>query len=254
MLKTVFKGVAALFLLLVLIYFSLNLITRHNREFSVPNFSGLTFEEAIEKGGRGKLKLEIKDSLFVSNMKRGVIFKQNPPPHSKVKKGRRVLLTINSHLPKKVIMPSLVGLSLRQAKAELNSKELQLGTLHYQPDIATNNTLAQLYKGREISPGTLIEAGSSIDLKVGTAPGEGYTSIPSLIGFSLETAKDILVESSLNLGRVKYHSSITSRADSLSAFIVEQSPSAGKEAIYPLGTRVTLSLSTDKELLKSIQK
>ena len=53
-------------------------------------------------------------------MKRGAVFSQNPKPGSEVKKGRKVSLTINSVLPKKVTMPSLVGFSMRQAKAELS--------------------------------------------------------------------------------------------------------------------------------------
>lgn len=243
MLKTVVKGFAALLILLMVIYFSLNLITRHNQEFTIPDFSGLTLEEAKLLNTKGSLKLEVKDSLFISHFPRGVIFKQNPTPGSKVKKGRRILFTINAYLPKKVNMPSLVGLSLRQAKAELDSKELQLGQLIYVTDIATNNTLAQLYRGREILAGSPIESGSYIDLKVGVAPGEGVTTIPSLAGFSFETAKDILVESSLNLGRVRYDASVTNRADSLAAFVIAQNPAYSKESSYQLGSRVDITLS-----------
>ena len=54
---------------------------------------------------------------------------------------------------KKVSMPNLVGYSMRQAKAELNSRGLSLGKLIYVSDIATNNVLKQIYRNREIRPG-----------------------------------------------------------------------------------------------------
>ena len=77
------------------------------------------------------------------------------------------MLTINATVPKKVTMPNLVGYSMRQAKAELSSRGLNLGKLIYVDDIATNNVLKQQQRGKDVRPGSSVESGSDIDLVVG---------------------------------------------------------------------------------------
>ena len=64
-------------------------------------------------------------------------------------------------------MPNLVGLSMRQALAELQSRGLVLGKLIYVQDMATNNVLRQLHGNREINPGKTIETDTVIDLVLG---------------------------------------------------------------------------------------
>ena len=93
-----------------------------------------------------------------------LIYSQNPIAGSKVKKGRRILITINAINPQMVEMPSLVGFSLRQAYTELTSKGLSIGSLIYIEDIATNNVLEQRYNGQPVAPKTLLESESDIDL------------------------------------------------------------------------------------------
>ncbi len=224
-------------------------ITRHNQEFQVPDFSGMTVHEAQILASASSLRLDITDSVFLPRMGRGEIFRQNPVAGSYVKKNRRILLTINSIQPKMVTMPSLIGFSLRQAKAELTARQLNVGRLIYVSDMATNNVLAQKYNGRDIAPGTPVISESEIDLEVGLSEDNNLTSIPVLTGFSLTTAKDILIDNSLNVGRLVFDQNITSYSDSLSSFVIRQSPEPTDRLSHTLGTRVDLFLSTDKSKL-----
>ena len=64
-------------------------------------------------------------------------------------------------------MPDLVNLSLRQAKAKLESSGLKMGELTYTPDIAKNAVLKQFARGVEIEKGTSIVKGATIDLEMG---------------------------------------------------------------------------------------
>ena len=127
------------------IYTFLHFFTRHGKGFILPDLTGLTPEEAREVVSSMDLRLEVTDSLYMPKLPKGVIFRQVPPAGQHVKKDRRVELTVNSVLPRQVSMPSLVGFSLRQAKAELASGGLKLRHLIYVPDMATNNVLEQLY-------------------------------------------------------------------------------------------------------------
>ena len=97
----------------------LNVATRHNKEIVVPDLSNMTVAEAVRTANAMEMTVEVTDSVYVRRMERGVVYRHIPAAGSKVKKGRRIMLTINAVTPKSVSMPNLVGYSMRQAKAEL---------------------------------------------------------------------------------------------------------------------------------------
>ena len=131
----------------VIINLFLRIITRHNQELTVPDMTGMNLAEASAVAAEADLRLEVTDSVYIRGMERGAIARQNPEPGGKVKKNRRILLVINSVIPRQSTMPSLTGFSLRQARTELASNGLNIGKLIYVNDMATDNVLAQQYMG-----------------------------------------------------------------------------------------------------------
>lgn len=222
---------------------TLGCITKHGKELEVPELTNMTVSEAVAIAEECGLKVEIGDSVYIRRLGRGLVYSQNPPAGGKVKRGRRIILTINAVSPKKVGMPNLVGFSLRQAKAELQSRGLSLGRLTYVNDIATNNVLQQLYRGREIAPGTSVETLSRIDLVLGLNPEENETTVPSVIGLKYLRAVDIIHDYSLNVRRLVFDKGIKDYSDSLDAVVYKQSPSASESLSgTSLGSEVTLYL------------
>ncbi|MCK9305374.1 MAG: PASTA domain-containing protein [Bacteroidales bacterium] len=252
-LRLLIKGAVVVVLLLIITHIFLSLITRHNRELAVPDFAGMTVTDAGVKAADESIRIEITDSIFIPGMQRGIVLRQNPAAGNMVKKNRRVLLTINTISPKMVNMPSVTGYSLRQAKAELAAKGLNIGYLFYVPDMATNNVLSQKFKGSHIPAGTPVESGSSIDLEVGNN-GETNAFIPDLTGMPLNIARDILTDNSLNIGRIHYDNTIKTYSDSVSGFVYRQNPQPSAEAWYPLGTRIELYLRAQREKSPVMQK
>lgn len=165
--KNVYLAAIAILLLVFAVSLCLKVITRHNIELEVPSFENMTVAAAEQVAKSHNLRVEVIDSIHNPHLKAGSVFKQNPKAGSKVKKNRRILLTINGLSPKMVPMPYLEGYSLRQAQTELEAAQLVLGKLVYVEDIANNNVIKQFYKGRRIKPGTLIPAESEISLEVG---------------------------------------------------------------------------------------
>ena len=129
--KNLLWAVVAIVAILLLSAFLLSRITHHGKVIRVPDFTGMTVNQADQYARDASLRIDIADSVFVKRMARGAVFSQNPKPGATVKTGRRVMLTINAMNAKKVSMPNLVGYSMRQAKAELNSRGLTLGRLLY---------------------------------------------------------------------------------------------------------------------------
>lgn len=222
----------------------LKAVTRHNEEINVPDLSGMTAAEAEKYLAARGMRSEVTDSVYIKRMERGVVYRQNPEAGNHVKKGRRILLTINAVNPKKVTMPNLVGYSLRQAKAELLSRGLNLGTLIYVDDIATNNVLKQLYGNREIKPGMPVESESRIDLVVGLNNMDNMTYVPYVTGLKYISAVSAVQDNSLNIQDLIFDNTVRDYSDSLDAVVYRQTPEISEEPLL-MGSSVTLYLTKD---------
>lgn len=223
----------------------LNVATQHGREITVPDFRGMTLEEAVAAADSAGMRVEVVDSIY-SQRNRGKVKSHNPHAGTKVKNGRRILLTVNAVNARKVSVPNLVGYSLRQAIPEVDRKGLTLGKLIYKSDIATNNVLEQQHKGKSIEPGTLLEAESVIDLVVGLNPDDNATKVPSLIGLDGKDAAKMLHDSYLNVSRLNYDKTVRTYEDSLHATVYRQNPGPS-ELTVPMGTYVTIYLRNAEE-------
>ncbi len=226
--------------------FMLGRITHHNQEITVPDMTNMSVAEAEKTASEYGIKLDVIDSVYVKRMGKGLIYRQNPKAGSKVKEGRRILITINAVNAKKVMMPNLVGYSLRQAKAEILSKGLQVGHLEYVTDIATNNVLRQLMDGREISPGTMVESGGKIDLTLGLNNDDCVTYAPMVIGMKYMNAIEAIHDNSLNIDNVIFDDTVRTYADSLDAVVFVQSPAYDRETPLLMGMGISLQLTRDK--------
>ena len=240
--KNLLWAVVAIVAILLLSAFLLSRITHHGKVIRVPDFTGMTVNQADQYAHDASLRIDIADSVFVKRMARGAVFSQNPKPGATVKTGRRVMLTINAMNAKKVSMPNLVGYSMRQAKAELNSRGLTLGRLLYVDDMATNNVLRQLYKNRQIEAGRMIDSGSEIDLMVGLNDTDNQTYIPDVTGMKYLRAVDVVHDNSLNIKALIFDKSVKS----INAQVWKQAPQPSKAPIL-MGSDVSLYLSVDPD-------
>lgn len=248
--RHLYMAVAAAGVVVFLLFWMLDIITRHNQEYEVPSFMGQSVAQAQQLADTYSFRLEVTDSVHIPRMEPGAIFRQNPMAGSKVKKNRRILLTINAKSPKMVKMPSLVGYSLRQAQSDLASAQLKVGRLIYEPDLATNNVLEQLYNGKAIEPGMEIPTESVIDLKLGQNVADSVILLPNLLGKPYSIIKDYLTDNSLNMGKIFFDATVVDLQDSLSAFAYRQEPfkADGDTSVW-LGTPVDIYFSLDKTLI-----
>lgn len=227
----------------------LSVRTRHGKELILPDFTSMTFEEASGMAALVGVRVVAGDSVYIPRMRKDGVYSQNPKPGMKVKKGRRVILTVNSRNPELISMPSLLGYQLHQAKSELLSKGLKLGKLSYVPDIATNNVLEQCSEGSVVLPGSKILVGSTIDLTLGLSSSDSKTIVPNLVGIDYARAVDMLQDNSLNVGRVVFDRTVKSYGDTLQAVVYEQSPAYSSQ-IVTMGSRISIKLTTDHSKLE----
>ncbi|MBR4535277.1 MAG: PASTA domain-containing protein [Bacteroidales bacterium] len=141
--------------------------TRHGREVDMPNFVGQNSVALIDTLLPSDYIIVITDEVYDKTMEPGTIIKQNPEAGEKVKKGRKVYLTVATSEPPTVIMPELRDVSLRQAEIMLNALGLELEGTILKPSPYENAVLEQLHNGRVIAAGTKIKMGDKITLVVG---------------------------------------------------------------------------------------
>lgn len=244
-------GIAVLILIaLLLITFGwLNIYTRHGEERPVPNFVGMTVDEAIDVAEISKLTVTVVDSVFSDVADRGSIVEQNPRAGFNVKKGRNISLIINSFGKEMVNMPDLVALPLRQAITLLENVGLKVGELIYRPDLSVNVVLSQQLAGEDIAQGSSIEKGTTIDLVLGMGLSNERTTVPYLIGLTLDQARERIFQSSLNVGTYLFDQTIETETDSLEAFIYMQNPLTDANETVKLGDEIYLWLTLDSTKL-----
>ena len=244
--KNLLLGVAFVLVLGILAAWSLGIITRHGQVVKTPDFSNLTVPQARELASHSHVNVKVVDSVFVRRLAGGVVYRQQPKAGSTVKKGRSIFLTINSVVPRKVVMPNLFGYSVTEARSELRNRGLNLGRLNYVKDIATNNVLGQSCEGLEVKAGDLVVSGSVIDLMVGVGSQDNQTTIPKITGMKYVNATDALHERFLNVGKVTFDADIKTYADSMNAVVYKQDPAG---ADRNLGANVNFFLTLDQTKL-----
>ncbi len=178
----------------------LDLYTLHGRTITVPELEGHSLKEAREILASHNLRYVVNDSIYDQDSEPGTIAWHNPASGTDVKRNRTIYLTKVAVLPEMVEMPDLTDLSRRQAITILETHGLEVGQLSYQPDIARDAVLKQIFKEGQIEPGTPVQKGTAIDLVLGEGLGENITMVPLVIGMKRDEAVRSLVRAGLNLG------------------------------------------------------
>lgn len=221
--------------------------TQHGVTVKVPNLEGKSPAELKQIEKTIDLEFIITDSVYISDKKRGTVIDQNPSANSEVKQDRKVYITLNAVNPPTIKMPKLIDYSLRQATAVLETYGLQVGNLKYEPDYAKDAVLRQLYKGREITPGSPIVQESKIDLVLGDGLKGEKVDLPNLIGLVRKDALNKLNSNSLNVGSEVYDKSVS---DTAKAIVYRQFPIYGNESTVNRGRSVDLFYTLDNSKIK----
>ncbi|MCM1309562.1 MAG: PASTA domain-containing protein [Bacteroides sp.] len=166
----IMAGVALVLVILAML--ALNIWTDHGKVQIVPDVRGLSVSEAQRVLNGVNLKAEVVDSVYDNAASRGSIVEQVPPAANRVKPGRTVLLTINAYSQRQVTLPELVGTSVRQARATLESLGFKDIREQRVPSDYRDLVLAVKSMGVTMRAGTKLPLSSTLVLGVG----EGYVA------------------------------------------------------------------------------
>lgn len=215
--------------ILLIVFFRVYLpgITNHGETVTVPDLEGYHYNELQTYLSNKDLKLEVTpDSGFMADAKPLAVLKQHPKAGTKVKKDRKIYITLNAQNAPLIKMPNLVNSPLKNAQEILANHGLVRGDIIYVPDIGTNVVLEQKYRGRSVKEGFEISKGSQIDLVVGDGLGSQSLEIPNLLGMDETDGEFLIIGSGLRMGRISYVQTDTVPKGT----IVQQTPPPGISA------------------------
>lgn len=224
-----------------LILQAINIYARKGQSIEVPDFRGKTIDEISWMDNSDDFGIVVIDSMFDEDYPMGSVVLQDPPHGSKVKKGRKIYVTIVSTQPEMVRMPNLVDLSLRQALLKVESSGLAIGHLEYIENFAKNAVLNQKVDGEIVRPGTELLKGSTITLVLGRGIEDQKVTIPVLSGLTESEAVALLYQSALNPGIIRHLDS----KDDFHSRVFRQQPPASSGTFAEPGSYVDLWFRSD---------
>jgi len=121
------------------------------------------------------LRYEVVDSAnFDPQYPRFSIIEQNPPAGSKVKKNRKIYVTVNPSGYKKVSVPDIIQVTRRNATSMLRAVGLDVDKVTYIDELGKDMVYRIRFEGKYINPGDKLPRTSSIELVCGngTVPEE----------------------------------------------------------------------------------
>ena len=122
-------------------------------DLTVPDLSGLTVDQAKQRLKDMGLVLGKITTQEDSSKSDGVIISQSPSADGKINKGQLVDVVVNKLSPKKVTVPSLIGMTLKDARDALSSLEISLASINGSTDESSIVTDQSVAAGKDIEQG-----------------------------------------------------------------------------------------------------
>ena len=122
-------------------------------DLTVPDLSGLTVDQAKQRLKDMGLVLGKITTQEDSSKPDGVIISQSPSADGKINKGQLVDVVVNKLSPKKITVPSLIGMTLKDARDALSSLEISLASINGSTDESSIVTDQSVAAGKDIEQG-----------------------------------------------------------------------------------------------------
>jgi beta-lactam-binding protein with PASTA domain len=160
--------------LLVLVLFIFGILqwlkssTNHGEFVEVPDLAKLSVTQMRKVVEDADLRFEVLDSAnYNPDYPRFSVIEQNPPAGNKVKQSRKIYVTVNPSGYKKVSVPEIIQVTLRNATAKLRAVGLDVQRVTYIDEFGKDMVYRIKYKGKYIEEGYKLPKTSKIELVCG---------------------------------------------------------------------------------------
>jgi beta-lactam-binding protein with PASTA domain len=220
--------------IIIIVFLVLKIYARQGKEYVLPDVVGFSVSQ-LQDDNPLDLDYVIMDSVYRPGEAGGIIIVQSPKAGTKIKKNRKIYLTITANSPNNITAPELQDITLKQAVNLLERSNLQVGNLTF-VDNPYNVVVSASYNGHQLVKGDPVPSGSRIDLTVGLGDNSATSIVPFVIGKTSDKARDLIFAASLNVGREHFNGV----QEKSTAVVVKQDPDYTGVSQYPYGTAVEL--------------
>ncbi len=155
-------------ILVVLLMQWLKNSTNHGEFVAVPDLSKLSVMEMRKTIENAGLRYEVLDSAnYNPDYPKFSIIEQSPLAGSKVKRNRKIYVTVNPSGYKKVTIPNIIQVTQRNASSMLQAVGLEVERVTYVDELGKDMVYYIKHKGKNVSPGDKLPKTSRIELICG---------------------------------------------------------------------------------------
>ena len=188
----------------------------------MPNLVGQLYEDVIANEEYADFNIQVREGND-PDLQPGEIMNQDPAAGIMVKKDADVELLVNGGVGQ-VEVPDVVTDHMTLEEAQ---QAIEDAGLHSQVENVADD---EVEEGRVIStnpePGTMVDSGSTVTLRVSTGPAEEMVTVPDgLVGDTLANVSAKLEEAGLVVGNVNRDDTSTLTVDT----VISLSPNEGSE-------------------------
>ncbi|MDD6434825.1 MAG: Stk1 family PASTA domain-containing Ser/Thr kinase [Clostridiales bacterium] len=207
-------------------------ITADEDTVKVPNFLGMSFEEAQDEANKVGLGVEKAGEEESDMYDTNQVCKQSVDPGEKVEKNSTIELTISSGLKgEKFDVPDVKGRKQEEAEQMLTDAGFKVNS-----EFEESETVEEGYViSQNPVGGSTAGKNATITIKVST--GSSTASVPDLKGMTESQARKALNEKGLSLGKITEENSATIEEGQ----IIEQGTAPGTKV--DKGTKITVVIS-----------
>lgn len=172
-------------LLLAAVYLSLIFYTHHGNMVQVPNVIGKDYEEAKELLEDAGLRVQVKDTGYMTKLAPNLILDQQIPAGTTVKFNRPVFLTINADHARHAPLPEIIDGSARSAEIKLKAMGFKVGKRKLVPG-DEDLVMSVEVDGKRVTTGDRVSVESPIVLIVGNGKVEDHYNGNDSLDWALE--------------------------------------------------------------------
>lgn len=166
---------------------------------NLPNLVGQKESAAVtELKHLGFNSSQIVEQKASNERPKGTVYAMDPVGPTQVKENRTITLYISTG-PPQVTMPSLVGVPVEQAVQTLEDAGFPSKDIIEKP--VQSNQSSGLVVSSSPAAGNQVTVGSQVTLEVSQG---SMTTVPNLLGMTLDQAKAALTQANLQVGQVSY--------------------------------------------------
>ena len=222
--------------MIVIDFYLLPIYVGASSNLFLPDIKGKYQNKAVKELSTLGFDVKIITIPYNNKNKPGSVIKMFPNAFTKVKKGRKITISIGGH-QKDILLPNFSEMTLRNAKIKIIDLGLNLDTIMYEFNPQIKNGYISF---QTPSKGKLIKSGSLVSLGVSKGSPPDYFIVPDLINYSLKKATEKIQLEGLRLGEVEFEY----QPNLLNNTVIDQSLPSGLKVTIPM--KIDLIISKDQ--------